>query len=68
MTHSLIEADRTAHLKIASVALAAAVAVVVVGASARLAERGAPTARLQAPVLKAGKPVHLSARDPTAMR
>ena len=70
MTHSLIGADRTSHLKIVSVALAGAIAVVVVGFSARVSEHDTATARAQTAtgVLKAGKPGVFTARDTTAFR
>jgi len=70
MTHCLIGADRATHLKIVSVALAGAMAVVAVGISARVAERDTATAQQLAagPALKAGKPVAFAARDATAAR
>ena len=60
MSHSLIGADRGAHLEIVAVSLAAAIAVVMVGVTARVTETG-PSGRPQAAVLEAGKPA-LSAR------
>jgi hypothetical protein len=59
MTHSLIGADRTTHLKIVSVALAGAIAVVTAGISVRVTQRDTTAAGLQAVgrVLEAGKPV-----------
>jgi len=64
MNHSLVTADRTTHLKIVAVSLVAAIAVVLVGITARLTDSGA-SANLQAhgPVLKAGKPAAVTARD-----
>jgi cytochrome oxidase Cu insertion factor (SCO1/SenC/PrrC family) len=64
MNHSLVTADRTTHLKIVAVSLVAAIAVVLVGITARVTDSGA-SANLQAhgPVLKAGKPAAVTARD-----
>ena len=58
MSHSLIGADRTTHLKVLCVALAAAIAVVAVGIAARVTD-GAPGHV----VIKADKPAVYSARD-----
>ena len=57
MNHSLVTADRTTHLKIVAVSLVAAIAVILVGVTARISDTGA-SAKLEAngPVLKAGKP------------
>ena len=59
MSHSLINADRRTHCKIVAVALACAVTLVVVGATARVSEPDAAAGRTVAhgPVLKAGKAV-----------
>jgi cytochrome oxidase Cu insertion factor (SCO1/SenC/PrrC family) len=64
MNHSLVTADRTTHLKIVAVSLVAAIAVVLVGITARVTDSGS-SANLQAhgPVLKAGKPAAVTARD-----
>ena len=64
MNHSLVTADRTTHLKIVAVSLVAAIAVVLVGITARVTDSGA-SANLQAhgPVLKAGKPAAVTARE-----
>lgn len=69
MNHSLVTADRTTHLKIVAVSLLAAIAVIVVGISARMTDDTA-TARIEAngPVLKAGKPAAVTVRDTTAIR
>lgn len=61
MSHSLIGADRTTHLKIVAVALAGAIAVIVVGTTARVTDIGATGA--QNIVMKAGKPAIFTARD-----
>jgi hypothetical protein len=62
MNHSLVTADRTTHLKIVAVSLVAAIAVILVGVTARVTDNGA-SANLQAhgPVLKAGKPAAVTA-------
>jgi hypothetical protein len=62
MNHSLIGANRTTHLKIVSVALAGAIAVVLVGITARVAEGNG------ARVLSAGQPAVFTARDATTIR
>ncbi len=58
MNHSLVTADRTTHLKIVAVSLVAAIAVILVGMTARITDTGNASANLQAhgPVVKAGKP------------
>ena len=40
MNHSLVTADRTTHLKIVAVSLVAAIAVILVGITARIADTG----------------------------
>ena len=51
MNHSLVTADRTTHLKIVAVSLVAAIAVILVGVTARVTDTGThprssrPTAR-----------------------
>jgi hypothetical protein len=64
MNHSLVTADRTTHLKIVALSLVAAIAVILVGVTARVTDNGA-SASLQAhgPVLKAGKPAVVTVRD-----
>ena len=58
MCHSLIGADRRTHGKIVAIALTGAISLVVVTGAAWRTETDAPTAhaRVNAPVLKAGKP------------
>jgi hypothetical protein len=70
MNHSLVTADRTTHLKIVAVSLIAAIAVILVGITARITDPDTATARLEAhgPVLKAGKPSAVTVRDGTAIR
>ena len=63
MSHSLIGADRTTHLKIVAVALAGAIAVVLVGITARVTDTGVASA--QNVVVKAGKPAAYTARHTT---
>ncbi len=41
MNHSLVTADRTTHLKIVAVSLVAAIAVILVGVTARITDTGA---------------------------
>ena len=57
MSHSLIGADRTTHLKVLCVALAAAIAVVAIGITARVTD-GERTL-----VVKADKPAVHAARE-----
>ena len=70
MNHSIITADRTTHLKIVAVSLAAAIAVIVVGITARVTDTTGASANLQAhgPVLKAGKPAAVTVREGTAVQ
>jgi hypothetical protein len=58
MSHSLIGADRTTHLKVLCVALTAAIAVVAVGITARVTD----SERTRV-VVKAGKPAVFTARE-----
>jgi len=64
MNHSLVTADRATHLKIVAVSLIAAIAVILVGVTARITDSGS-SARLEAhgPVLKAGQPATVTARE-----
>jgi hypothetical protein len=70
MNHSLVTADRTTHLKIVAVSLIAAIAVILVGITARITDADTATARLEAngPVLKAGKPSAVTVREGVAVR
>jgi hypothetical protein len=65
MNHSLVTADRSTHLKIVAVSLVAAIAVILVGVTARITDAGNASANLQAhgPVVKAGKPAAVTVRD-----
>jgi hypothetical protein len=69
MNHSLVTADRTTHLKIVAVSLIAAIAVILVGVTARITDSGT-TARLEAngPVVKAGKPAAVTVREGSAVQ
>jgi hypothetical protein len=70
MTHSLLRADRPAHLKIVAVALVGAAVVVLVGIAARVPE-AAPSAvqtPTRGPVLKVGKPMTVTDLNATFMR
>jgi len=69
MNHSLVTADRTTHLKIVAVSLVAAIAVILVGVTARVTDNGA-SANFQAhgPVIKAGKPAAITAIDGNTVR
>jgi len=66
MSHSLIGADRTTHLKIVAVALAGAIAVILVGITARVTDIGVASA--QNVVVKAGKSTTLTVNDVSAIR
>jgi hypothetical protein len=70
MNHSLVTADRTTHLKIVAVSLVAAIAVILVGITARVTDDSTASANLQAhgPVLKAGKPAAVTVREGTAVQ
>jgi len=70
MTHSLIGADRATHFKIVVVALVSAIVLVTVGITSRIADpdTAANQLRAEGPVLKAGKPASVTARDGTDVR
>ena len=70
MNHSIITADRTTHLKIVAVSLIAAIAVILVGVTARITDTGTASAKLEAhgPVLKAGKAPTISAREGSSIQ
>ena len=71
MNHSLVTADRTTHLKIVAVSLVAAIAVIVVGITARVTDDSSAATNLQAQhglVLKAGKPSAVTVREGTAVQ
>ncbi|HLN08991.1 MAG TPA: hypothetical protein VK281_08535 [Xanthobacteraceae bacterium] len=54
--HSLVTADRSTHLKIAAVAVVAAIVVVAVGVHFRTTDGASVTARIDT-VIKAGRTV-----------
>jgi len=66
MNHSLVTADRTTHLKIVAVSLVAAIAVILVGVTARIADTGTASAKLEShgPVLPASPRPSRSAMEP----
>ncbi len=70
MNHSLLSADRNTHLKIVSLALTAAIAVVVIGITARITDGTGSATRIEsgAPVLKAGKPTTYTRTEAPSMR
>ena len=70
MNHSLVTADRTTHLKIVAVSLVAAIAVIMVGITARITDTGTASAKLEThgPVLKAGKNSTITARDGSSIQ
>jgi hypothetical protein len=72
MNHSLVTADRTTHLKIVAVSLVAAIAVILVGVTARISDTGTASVngKLEAhgPVLKAGKNSVVTSRDGSSIQ
>jgi hypothetical protein len=70
MTHTLLGADRAAHLKILSIAIAGVIAVALVGRNAGGTGNDAVAGRVQASgtVLKAGKPAISAALEAITMR
>jgi hypothetical protein len=65
MTHSLVGADRSTHLKVVCLALLGATAVVTVGMTAKMT--GIDTAPAQH-LVTAGEPAAFAARDATIVR
>jgi hypothetical protein len=70
MTHTLLGANRAAHLKILAIAIAGVIAVALVGRNAGVAGNDAAAGRVQGSgtVLKAGKPAISAALDAITMR
>ena len=64
---SMFTADRMTHLKVVAVALVCATLVADLGVAARVAD-GATDGRLEATVIKAGKPVTASTSEPRTIR
>jgi hypothetical protein len=69
MNWSIYTADRTTHLKIVVVGLAAALLIAVIGISARELNLGTDILAAKAPsVIKAGGPVVFTNRDGATIR
>jgi hypothetical protein len=69
MNWSMYNADRTTHLKIVVVGLAAALLVAAIGISARELNLGTDILTAQAPtVIKAGGPMAFTDRDGPSIR
>ena len=69
MNYSLLGADRNTQLKIAVVALIAAVTVVAVGVNARVSDTGSDArVRMNDTVVKAGKPAMYTTREILTIR
>lgn len=69
MNWSIYTADRSTHVKIVVVGLAAALLIAVIGISAREFNLGTDVMSAQAPsVIKAGGPVVLTNRDGATIR
>jgi hypothetical protein len=69
MNWSMYTADRTTHLKIVVVGLAAALLIAVIGISARELNLGTDILTARGPtVLKAGGPVVFTTRDSATVR
>ena len=64
---SMFTADRMTHLKVVAVALVCATLVAGLCVAARVAD-GATDGRLEATVIKAGKPVTASTSEPRTIR
>jgi hypothetical protein len=66
---SMFTADRMTHLKVVTVALVCATLVAGLGVAARVSDASATAdGRLEATVIKAGKPVTASTSEPRAIR
>jgi hypothetical protein len=69
MNWSMYTADRTTHLKIVVVGLAAALLIAVIGIAAQRFNLGTDILTAQAPtVIKAGGPILFTDRDTTTIR
>jgi hypothetical protein len=68
MNHSLLSADRNTHLKIVTVALIAAIAVVAVGITAHVSQGGATADAKSSLIVKAGKPATFTRSDSSTVR
>ena len=67
---TIFAADRTTHVKIVAISLAASLAVLLVGMTARTPTAADTTARIQVagPAVKVGKPVAVSHSDTIVIR
>lgn len=67
---SIVGADRTTHVKIVAISLAASAAVLLVGMTARNTPAADTAARIQVagPAVKVGKPVAISHSDMIVIR
>jgi hypothetical protein len=68
MNHSIATADGYTHIKIAALAMVAAIAVVVVGLSARGDNPGAARAASNVTVIKAGQATQMTTRSGIEIR
>jgi len=70
MNSSLWSADRTVHIKIVLVSLAAAIVILAFGINARLEESNSATvvASVNGVVLRAGQPTKVSANELSRIR
>jgi hypothetical protein len=70
MNHSMATADRYTHIKIAALAMVAAIVVVVVGLSARgdNPETGATRAASNVTIIKAGQATQMTTRSGIEIR
>jgi hypothetical protein len=69
MSWSMYNADRTTHLKVVVVGVAAALLIAIIGISARELNLGTDVLTAKAPsVIKAGGPVVFTNRDGAAVR
>jgi hypothetical protein len=64
---SLFSADRMTHVKVVAVALVCATLVAGIGLAARVTDESAD-GRLEATVIKAGKPLTASSGEPRTIR
>jgi len=65
---SMFTADHMTHLKVVAVALVCATLVAGLGVAARVTDSGTADGRLEATVIKAGKPVTASTSEPRTIR
>ncbi len=65
---TIVGADRTTHVKIVAISLAASVAVLLVGMTARNTTVADTRIQAAGPAMKAGKPVAVSHSDTIVIR